>query len=40
MDEGERLEECHKVMKRMRRGKEEGKVMRWMREKDWRSVIK
>jgi len=27
-------------MKRMRGGEEESKEMRWMREKDWRSVIK
>ncbi len=38
MDEGEGLEECHKVLKRMREGEKGSKVMRWMREKDWRSV--
>jgi hypothetical protein len=34
VNEGEGLEECHKVIKRMRGGEEESKVMRWMREKD------
>jgi hypothetical protein len=40
VDEGEGLEESHKVMKRMRGGEKESKIMRWMREKDERSVIK
>jgi hypothetical protein len=40
VDKGEGLEECHKVMKKMRGGKEESKVMRWIKEKDWRNVIK
>jgi len=31
MDEGEGLEERHKVMKKMRGGEEESKVMRWMK---------
>jgi hypothetical protein len=31
VDEGKGLEECHKVMKRIRRGEEESKVMRWMK---------
>jgi hypothetical protein len=36
MREGEE----NKVIKKMRGGKEESKVMRRMREKNWRSVIK
>jgi hypothetical protein len=40
VDEGEGLEECQKVMKRMRGGEEKSKIIRWMRKKDWKRVIK